>query len=419
MTSQVSILRVRLHTAIVGYLVGTREGNNALIFSDEYVRNPNRPTFTLSMHPRQASANEAMSEPWIRRQKLHPVLSNLLPEGSLREMIAQSMKVHVDNEFPMLAHLGLDLPGAIVAERMPPGDLPEDVARVIPSAVPIKIEDEAEGGHGFSLAGVQMKFSMKAGQDGRYALSRQGELGDWIIKTPSTMHPEVPANEFTAMTLASLIGVEVPDMNLVNVNSLDNLPPINLPNESLAFAIRRFDRDGDKRVHAEDFAQVLFKYPRDKYRAANNEQIGRFLLRFSNSPLQDVQQMARRLLANILLANGDAHIKNWSLLYSDQINPRLSPAYDIVTTNVYMRDERRFALNLAGNKDWYVASYEHFERWSTKVGAPWKAIKPHLDDAMERARSLWTVALNELPMKEEHKNTLREHWQRLNADFRI
>lgn len=51
MTNQVSILRIRLHTAIVGYLVGTRDGNNALIFSDEYVQDPNRPTFTLSRRP--------------------------------------------------------------------------------------------------------------------------------------------------------------------------------------------------------------------------------------------------------------------------------------------------------------------------------------------------------------------------------
>jgi len=66
----------------------------------------------------------------------------------------------------------------------------------------------------FSLAGVQMKFSMKA-KDGRYNLSKDGALGDWIIKTPSTQHKDVPQNEFTAMTLASLAGVDVPDMKLV------------------------------------------------------------------------------------------------------------------------------------------------------------------------------------------------------------
>ncbi len=59
--------------------------------------------------------------------------------------------------------------------------------------------------------------------------------------------------------------------------------------------------------------------------------------------MADVQQFARRLLVNVLLANGDAHLKNWSLLYADQLTPRLSPAYDIVTTRVYIEEEKSYA----------------------------------------------------------------------------
>ncbi|MEJ2044776.1 MAG: HipA domain-containing protein [Reinekea sp.] len=99
---------------------------------------------------------------------------------------------------------------------------------------------------------------------------------------------------------------------------------------SLCFAIKRFDRQESNRVHMEDFAQVLVKYPHEKYNSANYEQIGRVLYEFSGDALADVQQFARRLLVNILLANGDAHLKNWSLQYEDKVTPRLSPAYDIV-----------------------------------------------------------------------------------------
>ena len=45
-----------------------------------------------------------------KHQKLHPTLSNLLPEGALRELIAQSLKVHVDNEFQILSYLGRTCP---------------------------------------------------------------------------------------------------------------------------------------------------------------------------------------------------------------------------------------------------------------------------------------------------------------------
>ena len=270
----------------------------------------------------------------------------------------------------------------------------------------------------FSLAGVQMKFSMKE-KDGRYNLSKGDELGDWIIKTPSTKHKDVPVNEYTAMKLASLVGVDIPEIKLVELNKLDNLPQINLPDEKLALAIKRFDRDDDVRIHMEDFAQVLVKYPQQKYTSVSYEQIGRILYQFSGDGLIDAQQLARRLLVNILLANGDAHLKNWSLLYSDQVTPRLSPAYDIVTTRVYIDNERQYALSLGKTKDWYEASIANFESWANRSEIPWRAIKPHLADTMEKARTLWPAEIKNLPMNEDHKNNLQDHWSKLHEDFQI
>jgi len=50
---------------------------------------------------------------------------------------------------------------------------------------------------------------------------------------------------------------------------------------------------------------------------------------------------------------------------------------------------------------------------------PWRAIKPHLLDTLDKARSLWPDALKDLPMHDEHKAALIEHWHKLNPDFRI
>ena len=188
---------------------------------------------------------------------------------------------------------------------------------------------------------------------------------------------------------------------------------------SLAFAIKRFDRDGNTRIHMEDFAQVLVKYPHEKYDSANYEQIGKVIYDFSGDGLSDAQQLVRRLLVNILLANGDAHLKNWSLLYQDQVTPRLSPAYDIVTTSVYFDNETQFALNLGKTKEWFTVTLVNFQYWANKSGIPWRALKPHIDDTMEKARTLWPEALKDLPMDEEHKNKLKAHWLKLQADFRI
>ncbi|MFM2483789.1 type II toxin-antitoxin system HipA family toxin [Celerinatantimonas yamalensis] len=417
MTTEINVLKLTLHGHLVGYLAGAKNGRNVLHFAGSYQSNVTRPTFSLTTHPNFPRADKMLSESWATNQRLHPILSNLLPEGSLRELIAQGLKTHVDNEFHILSYLGMDLPGALVAEPMEPEDVPIHLLSSHGQVKAVKFEKLSQENK-FSLAGVQMKFSMKE-KDGRYNLSKDNVLGDWILKTPSTKHKEVPANEFTAMTLVSLIGVDVPEIKLVQLDRLDNLPQINLPDEKLAFAIKRFDRHEDQRIHMEDFAQVLVKYPHEKYNSGNYEQIAKILYQFSGDGLIDVQQLARRLLANILLANGDAHLKNWSLLYSDQITPRLSPAYDIVTTSVYIENEQHFALNLAKTKNWYDVSYKHFEYWATKSDIPWRAIKPHLDDAMEKARSLWPDALDNLPMHEEHKQQLRMHMQRLHEDFRI
>ena len=414
---EVNVLQLSIHGVLVGYLAGFKNGRNVLSMADTFKNNPERPTFSLTTHPNFPNAAKLMAEPWARNQRLHPVLSNLLPEGSLRELIAQGLKVHVDNELHILSYLGEDLPGAIEATPMEPEDVPNSVLKTHGKAKAVKFEKLTRGNK-FSLAGVQMKFSMKE-KDGRYNLSKGDVLGDWIIKTPSTKHKFVPLNEYTAMSLAGLVGVDIPEIKLVELYKLDNLPQINLPDEKKAFAIKRFDREDNQRIHMEDFAQILVKYPHEKYASANYETIGKVIYDFSGDGLADAQQFARRLLVNILLANGDAHLKNWSLLYSDKITPRLSPAYDIVTTNVYIENETQYALNLGKTKEWYTVTMAHFQTWADKSDIPWRAIKPHLDDALSKARGLWPEALKALPMEDAHKNGLRTHWGKLQEDFKI
>ncbi|WP_113907487.1 type II toxin-antitoxin system HipA family toxin [Aliidiomarina celeris] len=414
---EIKVLKLSLYGRLVGYLVGFQGGKNVLSFAEEFKHDSSRPTFSLITHPAFPRSEKIMAEPWARNQKLHPTLSNLLPEGALRELMAQGLKVHVDNEFDIFSHLGADLPGALVAEPLDPESVPESILNAHGKARAIKF-DKLSTENKFSLAGVQMKFSMKE-KDGRYTLGKNNVLGDWIVKTPSTTHKDVPANEFTAMKLAELVGVNIPDIKLVELTKLDNLPPINLPAEQLAFAIKRFDRRNSARIHMEDFAQILVKYAHEKYNSANYEQIGRIIHSYSGDGLADVQQFARRLLVNILLANGDAHLKNWSLIYPDRVTPKLSPAYDIVTTSVYIEGERRMALNLAKTKEWYEVSLANFQLWSERSGVPWRAIKPHLDDAMDKARELWPEALNALPMNEAHKHKLKAHWQNLHKDFQV
>jgi serine/threonine-protein kinase HipA len=414
---QVSVLKLTLHGSTVGYLAGYHSGKNVLNFDPAYRDRAVRPTLTLSTHPDFPKAASMLGKPWITQQRLHPVLSNLLPEGGQRELLAQLLKVHVDNEFPFLTVLGLDLPGALIAESLNPSDIPDYALEHRTSIQPVPVARTVAGTR-FSLAGVQLKFSMRE-RESRYHIAPFGELGDWIVKPPSVRHPFVPLNEYTAMTLAKIAGVQIPDIRLVPVSQLEGLPPLNLPAEEFAYAIRRFDRVHEGRIHTEDFAQVFVLYAQQKYDRINYEQMGQVLYRYTGRPLENIQQFARRLLVNILLANGDAHLKNWSLIYPDSHTAELAPAYDIVFTRAYISDEQQFALNLNKVKRWYDVDLSHFASWSERIGVPWRAIKPQLEDVIDKARGLWPRRLNELPMADAAKDMLRTHWRSLRSELRI
>jgi serine/threonine-protein kinase HipA len=414
---QVSVLRLTLQNVTVGLLAGYQGGQNILSFSSEFRDNDRRPTLSLITHPDFPGARQRLTQPWVTRQRLHPVLSNMLPEGAQREDLAQRLKVHIDNEFPLMSYLGGDLPGALIASPLDPADIPGYALEHRPGIEPVPIP-RARPGFKFSLAGIQSKFSMRD-RDGTYDVPPDGELGDWIVKPPSARHAFVPLNEFTAMSLAQSAGVDIPQIRLVPVTKLSGLPSLNLPAEEYAYAVRRFDRSRSNRTHIEDFAQVLLRYPHDKYGSANYEQIGKVLYQFTGQPLANAQQFARRLLVNILLANGDAHLKNWSLIYPDAITAELAPAYDIVTTKAYIQNEQEFALKLGKTKEWYEVGFEHFQVWAARTQIPWRAIEPHLKDTLDKARTVWPQQLTTLPMAPEHKKVLVAHWQQLRKDFQI
>lgn len=411
----VQALALMLHQVRIGVLAHYSGGKNILTFDPQYLALPeaSRPLFTLRQRAHPGYLEQAL----MSSQRLPPVLSNLLPEGALRSWLAQSLKTHVDEEFPLMAWAGANLPGALEARALAANEIPAWAltSRGELEAVQIDVGLDTQK---FSLAGVQMKFSSLR-KDGRFNISSQVGADSWIIKTPSTVHRNVPENEYTAMRLAQAIGVDIPDIELVTLGQLDNLPDIRLADEPYAYAIRRFDRSESGRVHTEDFAQIFELYVHDKYRGKNYDQIAAYLYDWGSDPLADVQQMARRLLANILLANGDAHVKNWSMIYPNQTGVRLSPAYDIVTTRVYIPGESEVALNMAREKRWAMISMQTFERWAERVGIPWPAIRVHLLDAIDKARTLWPGLLDNLPMVAEHQSVLRQHWASLSSDFRL
>lgn len=346
----------------------------------EYKENPRRPVLGLqfeeNLEARHASA-----------LRLPPWFSNLLPEGVLREWIADERGVSADREMELLAQVGHDLPGAV--RVLPEGEAP-DSGEWDPSlhATPEEPAGELPGWR-FSLAGVALKFSMLAVGD-RLTLPAYGDRGDWIVKLPDATYPDVPRNEHTMMSLAAAVGIEVPDVRLVHRDETKRLPDNIWPRgEEWAYATRRFDRD-DKRdlIHIEDLAQVRGVYPQQKYRG-NFETIASLIYR--GRDVDALREFARRLAFIILISNGDAHLKNWSLIYRDHRTPTLAPAYDLVSTGGYRTDglPEDLGLKFGGSKRFESVSLTTFERLQAKLGAYGADLTDVVVETVERTRAAW------------------------------
>ena len=96
----------------------------------------------------------------------------------------------------------------------------------------------------------------------------------------------------------------------------------------------------------------------------------------------------RRLIFNIATGNGDAHHKNWSLLYPDGVTAKLSPAYDLVSTIQYI-DSDRLALNLAKSKQWTDVRLESFRRLARKIDIDEEPIIESVRSATAAIQTAW------------------------------
>jgi len=350
-------------TATLDVLLGNRlagtitslPGNSSLfVFDEAYMADPNRPVLSQSYLDTSGLLRQGTRP---TRVKLPPWFSNLLPEGRLREYIAQRGGIHVTHEFQLLNLLGEDLPGAV--RIVPHSD--KSAQRGEPH---VKAEPAADAPLRFSLAGVQLKFSALVNHHGGLTIPASGIGGDWIVKLPSPTYPAVPENEAVMLTLAAAAGVEVPEHRLVSLDAIEGLPDLGPFAGSKALAVKRFDRSPQGRIHMEDLAQVFGIFPDDKYQKVGFARIAEMIAIVMGQ--QAAQDFIARLAFTVLTGNGDMHLKNWSLIYPDGRVPKLAPAYDLVSTIPYIPEDR-LALNFLGNKDFAAVTRERFARLAQKA----------------------------------------------------
>ena len=397
--AEVRVLDVLLHGAPIGTLTHVPGDRTLFALVEDYVADEHRSVLGLSFKDRLGELITAFRPTQTR---LLPFFSNLLPEGHMRSYLAERAGVNEQREFFLLWALGSDLPGAVTV--MPANG----------EVWPVDVDDHDEPGrHGrenalrFSLAGVQLKFSAVEAARGELTIPVHGVGGSWIVKLPSREFESVPENEFAMMTLARLIGMDVPALQLIDLDAIGNLPQGIGALNGQALAIERFDRleDGTL-VHIEDFAQIFGVYPENKYKKASASNIANVI--GAEGSDVDTAELIRRLTYNVLIGNADMHLKNWSLIYPDKRRAALAPAYDFVSTIPYIADDKA-ALNFSRTKRFDQFSEDELSHLAAKARLSGKLVLDTARETVALFHQYWNSEKAHLPLVDTVIDAVEKH----------
>jgi len=241
------------------------------------------------------------------------------------------------------------------------------VSHVLPYVQPQQSEKVAEmfidNRKRISISGVQEKLSFLLDKN-TLRLTNEGEQGTYILKPiPRDLKKvdQVPANEHLTMQIAKQV---------YRLNTAENAM-IFFKNGTPAYITKRFDvKEEGGRWGKEDFATLAGK---TKDNAGANfkydysyEEIGMLIQKYVPAWRVEIEKFFSLVVFNFLFSNGDAHLKNFSLLESSKGDYLLSPAYDLINTKIHV-DDSDFALN----KGLFADSYQSKEY--KKQGHPSKS----------------------------------------------
>ncbi len=276
-----------------------------------------------------------------RSGALHPIFEMNLPEGYLRQRIFERFRKHYNvNEMFLLALQGEHGIGRLGYKSDLIGDRPDggvDLEEILNSTQSAALFENLIERFitSTTIAGVQPKVIVpEASKLGKTKV----DLPNLIVKSAGDEFPGLAINEYVCMSMVRDVGLSVPEFYLSDDLEL--------------FVMRRFDLDlQGVPIGMEDFCVLTNKVADKKYNSTY-EEVAKAIAMFSNNVVDDLSSYFKSLCMSIILGNGDAHLKNFSMLYESPIGDlSLSPWYDIVNTTVYIHNDP-MALKLRGTKEY-------------------------------------------------------------------
>ncbi|MCL2826308.1 MAG: HipA domain-containing protein [Eggerthellaceae bacterium] len=337
-------------------------------YDDAYISSKAVP-LSLSLPVREAT---------YRSENVFAFFEGLLPEGEMREALADRVRTTQGNTPALLAALCGECIGDIVilTEEMqargyhglPSGYRPLGEAEFEELLEPVSLSRLAAITESrISLTGAQAKISL-------YSASANPGISDWslpyglaasnfILKPQSARFANLVENEAFCMQLAARCGIETADTSLLKTRSAILLS-------------KRFDRvtapdNSMTRLFQEDVCQILgllssWKY--QEHRGPGLSQVADVITRYVSDAIPATIQLFRRTLFNFLVGNCDAHGKNFSLVARPGSGLSLSPAYDLLSTTYYPELSTRMAMSINTEFERGKVTGEDFLAMADQIG---------------------------------------------------
>jgi len=298
---------------------------------------------------------------------IFPVFQTSLPEGFLKERIVErfSKTMRID-DMALLALSGGSRIGRLrlsTSEEMPANDLgAESLKDILQSEGSQNIFQDLCDKYLITpsgISGVQPKVVLSADDDVSPPLptsrptttpTSKSSIGEkstlrgkqLIVKTAGDDYPGLAENEFHCLSIAQKAGLSV--------------PAFWLSEDKKRLAVQRFDIDDatGKFFGFEDMVSLQGKVNDEKYEGSY-ENVAVAIEQNASPALAytSLKEFFESIVLSVIVRNGDAHLKNFGLLYTDPSSDdcRLSPLFDVVCTTMYLpRDQ--MALKLARSKSW-------------------------------------------------------------------
>jgi serine/threonine-protein kinase HipA len=354
---------------------------------------------------------------WNIQYGLPPIFEMNLPEGVLRERLrlAFAKATGTFDEFDLLGIVGRSQLGRIRYTGQK-----EQLQEDVPFQSVDEILEKRRGRDLFrylidkfapfsGISGVQPKILVRDEtafvplSKTKQRLSQSYRGATHIVKFwEQNEYPQLAPNEYFCLKIAEQCGLDVPTYRLAE--------------DGLALVVDRFDLRPDGTYRGfEDFCVLNACRTDEKYRGSYETSIMKRFAEFANSSHvgEDMERLFTLIVINCALRNGDAHLKNFGIVYDDvQGEARLAPVYDLVTTSVYLPKDS-LALTLNGTTRW--PSTKELQRMGeTRMsGSPArvKGILERVADAMATTSTSLRTYIDDHQEFEEIGKRMLQQWE--------